>query len=183
MGPHVHDPRSGEIISAHIIFWHDIVKLTQMWYFVQCSASGREGAQVPAARRTDRRTDPLRLRPRSRAHARPAAQPPRQPGVLGQPAPRSEVRRTKYGSVASIMSYGRYNYVAQPEDKVVKCLIPILAPVRLLRHRVGLQADRRREDARGREEDARRVGREATREPVPALRRRGRRRRRLTRPC
>ena len=36
MGPHVHDPRSGEIISAHIIFWHDIVKLTQMWYFVQC---------------------------------------------------------------------------------------------------------------------------------------------------
>ena len=27
MGPHVHDPRSGEIISAHIIFWHDIVKL------------------------------------------------------------------------------------------------------------------------------------------------------------
>ncbi len=38
MGPHVHDPRSGEIISSHIIFWHDIVKLTQMWYFVQCSA-------------------------------------------------------------------------------------------------------------------------------------------------
>jgi len=33
MGPHVHDPRSGEIISAHIIFWHDIVKLTQLWYF------------------------------------------------------------------------------------------------------------------------------------------------------
>src|ERR1019366_6766747 len=25
MGPHVHDPRSGEIISAHIIFWHGIV--------------------------------------------------------------------------------------------------------------------------------------------------------------
>ncbi|HSQ56378.1 MAG TPA: DUF5117 domain-containing protein, partial [Gemmata sp.] len=35
MGPHVHDPRSGEIISAHIIFWHDVVKLAQMWYFVQ----------------------------------------------------------------------------------------------------------------------------------------------------
>ena len=28
MGPHVHDPRSGETISAHIIFWNDIVKLT-----------------------------------------------------------------------------------------------------------------------------------------------------------
>jgi hypothetical protein len=39
MGPHVHDPRSGEIISAHIIFWHDVVKLVQLWYFVQCGAS------------------------------------------------------------------------------------------------------------------------------------------------
>jgi len=34
MGRTCTDPRSGEIISAHIIFWHDIVKLTQLWYFV-----------------------------------------------------------------------------------------------------------------------------------------------------
>jgi hypothetical protein len=35
----------------------------------------------------------------------------------------------KYGNVASIMSYGRYNYVAQPEDKIdAKHLIPGLAP-------------------------------------------------------
>jgi len=33
----------------------------------------------------------------------------------------------KHGNVASIMSYGRYNYVAQPEDKV-KHLIPVLGP-------------------------------------------------------
>src|SRR5439155_11546530 len=33
----------------------------------------------------------------------------------------------KNGSVASIMSYGRFNYVAQPEDKV-KQLIPVIAP-------------------------------------------------------
>ena len=40
MGPHVHDPRSGEVISAHMIFWHDILKLNQMWYFVQCCGHG-----------------------------------------------------------------------------------------------------------------------------------------------
>ena len=35
----------------------------------------------------------------------------------------------KNGNVASIMSYGRYNYVAQPEDKIpVADLIPKLAP-------------------------------------------------------
>ena len=33
----------------------------------------------------------------------------------------------KHGSVASIMSYGRYNYVAQPEDKVER-LFPMVAP-------------------------------------------------------
>jgi hypothetical protein len=33
----------------------------------------------------------------------------------------------KHGSVGSIMSYGRFNYVCQPEDNV-KCLIPVLAP-------------------------------------------------------
>ena len=33
----------------------------------------------------------------------------------------------KHGNLASIMSYGRYNYVAQPEDKI-KNLIPILGP-------------------------------------------------------
>ena len=32
-GPHVHDPRSGEILSSHIIFWHDILKLIEGWYF------------------------------------------------------------------------------------------------------------------------------------------------------
>ena len=42
----------------------------------------------------------------------------------------------KHGSVASIMSYGRFNYVAQPEDKV-KQLIPVDRPLRLLRHRWG----------------------------------------------
>ena len=33
----------------------------------------------------------------------------------------------KNGCVASIMSYGRYNYVAQPEDKVER-LLPVIAP-------------------------------------------------------
>ncbi|HJZ57087.1 MAG TPA: DUF5117 domain-containing protein, partial [Gemmataceae bacterium] len=47
MGPNVHDPRSGEIISAHIIFWHDVVKLAQMWYFVQCSATDERARKLP----------------------------------------------------------------------------------------------------------------------------------------
>ena len=126
MGPHVHDPRSGEIISAHIIFWHDIVKLTQMWYFVQCSAQDPKARKFPLP--DDLTGELIRyvcahevghtlgLRHNHRASQAYSISQLRDPEFC-----------KKYGSVASIMSYGRYNYVAQPEDGV-KCMIPILAP-------------------------------------------------------
>jgi hypothetical protein len=126
MGPHVHDPRSGEIISSHIIFWHDIVKLTQMWYFVQCSAQDARARKFPMP--DDLTGELIRyvcchevghtlgLRHNHRASQAYSISQLRDPEFCKQ-----------HGSVASIMSYGRYNYVAQPEDNV-KCMIPILAP-------------------------------------------------------
>jgi uncharacterized protein DUF4953/uncharacterized protein DUF5117/uncharacterized protein DUF5118 len=126
MGPHVHDPRSGEIISAHVIFWHDIVKLTQMWYFVQCSAQDTKARKFPLP--DDLTGELLRyvcchevghtlgLRHNHRASQAYSVSQLRDPEFC-----------KKYGSVASIMSYGRYNYVCQPEDGV-KCLIPVLGP-------------------------------------------------------
>ena len=128
MGPHVHDPRSGEIISAHIIFWHDIVKLSQMWYFIQCSAQDDRAKKIPLP---DELTSELiryvcahevghtlGLRHNHRASQAYSIQQLRDPKFVAQ-----------YGSVASIMSYGRFNYVAQPEDKIpAKDLIPKLAP-------------------------------------------------------
>lgn len=128
MGPHVHDPRSGEIISAHIIFWHDIVKLVQMWYFVQCSAQDQRARKFPLP--DDLTGELLRyvsahevghtlgLRHNHRASQAYSVSQLRDPQFVA-----------KHGNVASIMSYGRYNYVAQPEDKIdVKHLIPGLAP-------------------------------------------------------
>ena len=128
MGPHVHDPRSGEIISAHIIFWHDVVKLAQMWYFVQCSAVDKRAQKLPLP---DELTGELMryicchevghtlgLRHNHRASQAYSISQLRDPKFAGE-----------YGSVGSIMSYGRYNYVAQPEDKIeIKDLIPKLAP-------------------------------------------------------
>ena len=128
MGPHVHDPRSGEIISSHIIFWHDVVKLAQMWYFVQCSAVDKRAQKLPLP---DELTGELLryicchevghtlgLRHNHRASQAYSISQLRDPKFCEE-----------YGSVGSIMSYGRYNYVAQPEDKVeCKHLIPKLAP-------------------------------------------------------
>jgi hypothetical protein len=126
MGPHVHDPRSGEVISAHIIFWHDIVKLTQLWYFIQCTAVDSRARKLPLP---DELTGELLryvsahevghtlgLRHNHRASQAYSIKQLRDPKFTA-----------KHGSVASIMSYGRFNYVAQPEDGV-KHLIPVIAP-------------------------------------------------------
>jgi hypothetical protein len=128
MGPHVHDPRSGEIISAHIIFWHDVVKLAQMWYFVQCSAVDPRARKLPLP--DDLIGELLRY---ICAHEVGHTLGLRHNHRASQAYSISQLRDPKfaaeYGSVGSIMSYGRFNYVAQPEDKIApKDLIPKLAP-------------------------------------------------------
>lgn len=128
MGPHVSDPRSGEVISSHIIFWHDILKIVHMWYFVECSAQDERARKFPFP--DDLQNELIRyvvahevghtlgLRHNHRASQAYSIEQLRDPKFL-----------EKNGNVASIMSYGRYNYVAQPEDKIpVKDLIPKLAP-------------------------------------------------------
>lgn len=125
MGPNVHDPRSGEIISAHLIFWHDLLKLAQNWYF------GMASAQDPAARKLPFDTrlmgelvyyitahevgHTVGLRHNHKASSAYTIAQLRDP----------EFTRT-HGSTASVMAYGRFNYVAQPEDKVTS-LLPMIA--------------------------------------------------------
>jgi hypothetical protein len=125
-GQNVYDPRSGEVISSRVILWHDIVKAAQMWYFIQCSAQDPRARKFPLP--DDLTGELLRyicchevghsigLRHNHRASQAYSVSQLRDPEFTA-----------KHGSVGSIMSYGRFNYVCQPEDNI-KCLIPVLAP-------------------------------------------------------
>jgi hypothetical protein len=126
MGPHVHDPRSGEIVSAHIIMWHDVLKLVQEWYFVQCGAQDPQAQKLPLPDEltgkllrmvvTHEVGHTLGLRHNHKASSAYTIAQLRDPKFAEE-----------HGTTASIMSYGRFNYVAQPEDKV-KWLIPKIGP-------------------------------------------------------
>ena len=45
-GPHVHDPRSGEIIESDIIWYHNVMNLLRNWYLVQTAAVNPDARKV-----------------------------------------------------------------------------------------------------------------------------------------
>jgi len=114
-GPHVADPRSGETISAHIIVWHNVLNLAQNWYFTQASASDPGARHLPLPEATMSRLmeyvvchevgHTLGLEHNFKASTAYTIQQLRTPGFVA-----------KNGVAASIMSYSRFNYVAQPGD-------------------------------------------------------------------
>ena len=46
-GPHVHDPRSGEILETDIQFYHNVMNLARNWYFVQVGALDPRAKTLP----------------------------------------------------------------------------------------------------------------------------------------
>jgi hypothetical protein len=125
-GPHVHDPRSGEILSSHIVFWHDILKLVEGWYFVLSSPLDPRAERIPLP--DEVMGELLRyVATHEVGHALGLRHNHKASSAYTVSQLRDPVFTAEHGTVASIMSYGRFNYVAQPGDGVTR-LLPVVAP-------------------------------------------------------
>ena len=125
IGPHVSDPRSGEILSAHVIIWHDALKLAEQWYWVQCACLDKKAATLPLP-------DPLMgdlihyIVEHEVGHTLGLRHNHKGSSSYTVAQLRSKTFTEKFGDEASVMDYGRFNYVAQPGDDAR--LIPMLGP-------------------------------------------------------
>ena len=126
MGPNIHDPRSGEVVSAHVIFWHDLLKFVEQLYFIQAGAADKRVTTLPLSDEvlgellrsiaTHEIGHTLGLRHNHRAATAYSVKDLRNPAFADA-----------NGTVASIMAYGRFNSVAQPDDGVTS-FVPKLGP-------------------------------------------------------
>jgi uncharacterized protein DUF4953/uncharacterized protein DUF5117/uncharacterized protein DUF5118 len=127
-GPHIHDPRTGEILEADIQLYHNVMNLIRDWYFVQVAPLDPRAQKLPLP-------DELMGRLLEFVVAHEVGH------TLGfqhnmkassmYPADKIHDRDwvKKMGHTPTLMDYSRFNYAAQPEDNIdISDLIPGIGP-------------------------------------------------------
>lgn len=117
-GPHVSDPRSGEILESDINWYHNVMSLLHNWYFIQTAAIN------PEARGNSFKTETMGelikfVSSHELGHTLGLPHNMGSSSAYPVDSLRSASFTKKYGTAPSIMDYARFNYVAQPEDKGV----------------------------------------------------------------
>ena len=116
-GPSISDPRSGEIIESHINWYHNIQKLVHDWYMIQTAAVDPRARKMVFS--DELMGDLIRF---VSSHEVGHTLGLRHNYGSSSTVPVENLRNKKWveenGHTPSIMDYARFNYVAQPEDKI-----------------------------------------------------------------
>lgn len=124
-GPHVHDPRTGEILEADIRIYHNVLKLARDWYFVQASPNDPRAQKLPMP--DDLVGELLAyVVAHEVGHSLGFPHNMKASSSFSVTQLRDPVFTKQHGVEASIMDYGRFNYVSQPGDGAA--LIPKIGP-------------------------------------------------------
>jgi hypothetical protein len=125
MGWGLADPRSGEVISSHATFWHSVLNELENLYFAQVAPLDIRARRLPLPDEllgqllryvvSHEVGHAFGLRHNFKAHS-----------AYSVPQLRSREWTERWGTSASIMSYARFNYVAQPGDQAY--LMPRMGP-------------------------------------------------------
>ena len=127
-GPHVSDPRTGEILEADIQLHHNVMNLVRDWYFVQVAPLDPRAAKLPLP-------DDLmgRLLEYVAAHEVGHSLGFQHNMKASSTYPADKIRDRAWvkekGHTPTLMDYSRFNYVAQPEDGIDPAdLVPGIGP-------------------------------------------------------
>ncbi|MCG6958256.1 MAG: zinc-dependent metalloprotease [Gemmatimonadetes bacterium] len=127
-GPHVSDPRSGEILNAHIQFYQNVQRLQLSWYFTQAAANDPRARKFPFSDELMGRLLEYVLA-HEVGHTIGFQHNMKASSLYPVDSLRSATFLAKWGHTPTLMDYSRFNYVAQPEDHIpVELLVPGIGP-------------------------------------------------------
>ena len=116
-GPHISDPRTGEILEAHVCWYHNVMSLVHDWYMVQASS-------IDEAARKMHYDEELMgqlirfVSSHEVGHSLGLRHNFGSSAMVPTDSLRSKAWVEAHGHTPSIMDYARFNYVAQPEDNI-----------------------------------------------------------------